>query len=87
VAYNSDPGVPFGDFTGIAPWRRPSGKVPAYPRASNLPPEDTDGAQTVPDSARPTDSVSLGLQPGLPDSVRDQLRALIIEELSQLMDR
>jgi acetaldehyde dehydrogenase / alcohol dehydrogenase len=87
VAYNSDPGVPFGDFTGIAPWRRPSGKVPAYPRASNLPPEDTDGAQTVPDRARPTDSVSVGLQPGLPDSVRDQLRALIIEELSQLMDR
>jgi hypothetical protein len=87
VAYNSDPGVPFGDFTGIAPWRRPAGKVPAYPRASNLPPEDSDGAQAGPDRPREADSVSLSTQPGLPDSVRDQLRALIIEELSQLMDR
>ncbi|HEX7995881.1 MAG TPA: hypothetical protein VF506_18330, partial [Streptosporangiaceae bacterium] len=87
VAYNSDPGVPFGDFTGIAPWRRPAGKVPAYPRASNLPPEDIDGAHAGPYRSREADSVSPGIQPGLPDSVRDQLRALIIEELSQLMDR
>jgi hypothetical protein len=87
VAYNSDPGVPFGDFTGIAPWRRPAGKVPAYPRASNLPPEDTDAAHAGRYQSREADSVSPGIQPGLPDSVRDQLRALIIEELSQLMDR
>jgi acetaldehyde dehydrogenase / alcohol dehydrogenase len=39
VAYNSDSSVPFGDFTGVEPWQRPPGRVPAYPRASNLPPE------------------------------------------------
>ena len=31
VAYNTDPGVPFGDFSGIAPWRRPAGRVPGLP--------------------------------------------------------
>ena len=87
VAYNSDPGVPFGDFTGIAPWRRPSGRVPAYPRASNLPPEDPSDPLAGPDRSREADNVSSGSRSGLPDSVRDQLRALIIEELSQLMDR
>jgi acyl-CoA reductase-like NAD-dependent aldehyde dehydrogenase len=91
VAYNSDPGVPFGDFTGIAPWRRPPGKVPAYPRASNLPPEGSDGPLARQDgpraAGRVTDSASPSALAGLPDSVRDQLRELIIEELSQLMDR
>src|SRR5260221_9711175 len=41
VAFNSDPGVPFTAFTGIGPWHRPAARVPAYPRASNLPPETT----------------------------------------------
>ena len=72
VAYNSDPGVPFDDFTSIAPWRRPSGHVPAYPRASNLLPGEGGGIAASP-------------QVGLPDAVREQLKALIIEELSQLM--
>jgi acetaldehyde dehydrogenase/alcohol dehydrogenase len=88
VAFNSDPGVPFGDFTGIAPWRRPSGKVPAYPRASNLPP---DNAHERPEPANSRLATSTapgsGVQQGVPDSVREQLRALIIEELSQLMGR
>jgi acetaldehyde dehydrogenase / alcohol dehydrogenase len=87
VAYNSDPGVPFGDFTGIAPWRRPPERVPAYPRASNLPPEGPSDPQAGTDRSREADHVLSGSQSGLPDSVRDQLRALIIEELSQLMDR
>ncbi len=91
VAYNSDPGVPFGDFTGIAPWRRPSGQVPAYPRASNLPPdgsgEQADAPTESPNGPRESGSgrPSASTQAGLPDSVREQLKALIIEELSQLM--
>ncbi len=82
VAYNSDPGVPFGDFSGIAPWQRPAAQVPAYPRASNLP-QDGGGmpGPQEPGSARN----AAAAQAGLADSVRDQLRALIIEELSQLM--
>ncbi len=66
VAYNSAPGVPFGDFTEITTGERPAGPVPAYPLASNLP----------------------GAQPGgeaAPGALREQLRALIIEELQQLI--
>ena len=92
VAYNSDPGVPFADFAGIEPWHRPPARVPAYPRASNLPPESQgDPAEALQGRGQPTASPPRrgATGPGsaggtLPDSVRDQLRAMIIEELSQL---
>jgi acetaldehyde dehydrogenase/alcohol dehydrogenase len=79
VAYNADPDVPFADFADVQPWRRPAARVPAYPRASNLPPDDQDEPALggVP-ASRPGSTA-------LPDSIRDQLRALIIEELVQLM--
>jgi acyl-CoA reductase-like NAD-dependent aldehyde dehydrogenase len=105
VAFNSDPGVPFADFTGVEPWQRPPARVPAYPRASNLPPDSPGepaagdggraaarpasgraGARSAGGSAAGSGSAGTGPAGGtLPDSVRDQLRALIIEELSQLM--
>jgi acetaldehyde dehydrogenase/alcohol dehydrogenase len=97
VAYNSDSSVPFGDFATIAPWRQPPARVPAYPRASNLPPEGgggQPGSQDAPGSPRarrPAGRAPLGAgaagdgaMAGLPASLRDQLRELIIEELSQL---
>jgi acetaldehyde dehydrogenase/alcohol dehydrogenase len=106
VAFNSDPAVPFADFTGIQPWQRPAGRVPAYPRASNLPPEVPVGSAPA-GTAQPPQDMSLrtgasgssagtaegsgGSSPrtstALPDSVRDQLRTLILEELAQLMSR
>ncbi|MGN6791606.1 MAG: aldehyde dehydrogenase family protein [Streptosporangiaceae bacterium] len=96
VAYNSDPGVPFDDFTGIAPWRRPSGRVPTYPQASNLPVQGADGRPAGADWSADLDAertlasgaiggAPVAAQAGLSDSVREQLRALILEELSQLM--
>ncbi len=99
LAYNSDPGVTFADFGGVEPWHRPPARVPAYPRASNLPPESP-GAPGVPGvpAAAPSAAGQGGAPaardgtPGagsaggsLPDSVRDQLRVMIIEELAQLM--
>ena len=88
VAYNNDASVPFGDFGAIAPWRQPPGRVPAYPRASNLPPEGQD-APPPPRAGRSAAGraaqESGGTTAGVPDAVREQLRALIIEELSQLM--
>jgi len=94
VAYNSAEGVPFADFTGIEPWRRPGRQVPAYPRASNLPPE---GASELAFAGPGREGQALsraggapGSGPdtaGLPDFVRDQLRALIIEELAQLIGK
>jgi acetaldehyde dehydrogenase/alcohol dehydrogenase len=80
AAYNSDASVAFGDFAGIAPWQAPAGPVPAYPVASNLPGRDGAGpSETAGGGASETASG------GIPDSVRAQLRALIIEELQQLV--
>lgn len=83
IAYNSDPGVVMGNFAGIDPWRAPSAAVPAYPRASN----DRDGAPVQParsgaghrNHSRTTD---LNL-----DALRAELRALVVEELAQLIKR
>jgi acyl-CoA reductase-like NAD-dependent aldehyde dehydrogenase len=76
VAYNSAADVPFDDFAGIAAWEPPDGPVPGYPRASNLP-----GA-----GARVASPAAPG-GAAVPDAVREQLRALIVEELEQLLKR
>jgi acetaldehyde dehydrogenase / alcohol dehydrogenase len=76
VAYNADSSVPFGDFAAIAAWEAPGGPVPGYPHASTLP-----GSGGGPGSGRPADGGPV------PDAVREQLRALIIEELQQLIKR
>jgi hypothetical protein len=76
VAYNSAADVPFDDFAGIAAWEPPDGPVPGYPQASNLP-----GA-----GARVASPAAPG-GAAVPDAVREQLRALIVEELEQLLKR
>jgi acyl-CoA reductase-like NAD-dependent aldehyde dehydrogenase len=76
VAYNSAADVPFDDFAGIAAWEPPDGPVPGYPQASNLP---GSGARAAAPAAAGGAAV--------PDAVREQLRALIVEELQQLLKR
>jgi acetaldehyde dehydrogenase / alcohol dehydrogenase len=97
IAYNADPGVRFGDFTGISPWHASTGAVPAYPIASNLPGgggvrppgwRERDGAAVGPalagDRANGAGSSVAG-EAGLPDSVRSALREMIIDELRALV--
>lgn len=80
IAYNSDAGVTMPDFAGIAPWQSPAGPVPPYPLASN----DT-GAPAAP--ARNGNSVPIrSADPGI-DALRAELRALVVEELAQLIKR
>jgi hypothetical protein len=68
------------EFAGIAPWHSPTGPVPAYPLASN----DT-GAPVL--AARNPNSVPLrSADPGI-DALRAELRALVVEELAQLIKR
>jgi hypothetical protein len=88
VAYNADASVPFDDFAGIAAWEEPDGPVPGYPHASNLPAAGWAGtagngvlASVLPGGAAAPDGTSV------PAAVREQLRALIIEELEQLIAR
>jgi len=104
VAYNSDAGVPFDDFAGMAAWEQPDGPVPGYPHASNLP--GVGGAGAAPEAAGAAGARAARLAGGpvgpgsaagpggaasdgaaVPDTVREQLRAMIIEELKQLITR
>jgi acyl-CoA reductase-like NAD-dependent aldehyde dehydrogenase len=101
VAYHSAADVPFGDFAGLATGHPPDGPVPPYPLASNQPGAvlaEHAGRQEALSSllapsallrragvARQEDSAAASALSGLPPGVREQLRALIIEELSQLI--
>ena len=80
IAYNSEPGVVMGNFAGLNPWRSPAGPVPEYPRASN----DRAGVVAPPPRSyqAPSRSTELGL-----DALRAELRALVAEELAQLIKR
>jgi acetaldehyde dehydrogenase / alcohol dehydrogenase len=80
IAYNSDAGVLMPGFAGLSPWRSPAGQVPEYPRPSNdhspAPLPQHNGYAIA---SRPED-------PTL-DALRAELRALVVEELSQLIKR
>lgn len=80
IAYNADSGVAMGDFTGITPWDAPAGAVPAYPYASN----DRAGAPVPQQRARPMAGRPADLDL---DVLRAELRALVAEELAQLIKR
>jgi acetaldehyde dehydrogenase/alcohol dehydrogenase len=93
VAYNTDASVPFDDFTGIAVAVPPDGPVPGYPYASNRPgapalrpagssPSPTDGGSVAGGAVASGELASAAVAS---DAVREQLRALIIEELRQLV--
>ena len=77
LAYNSDPAEAFGDFAGLDPWTARTGPVPPYPVASNLrqagPPADR-----LPALARATAAA------GEPDSLRAEIRRILIEELQAI---
>jgi hypothetical protein len=81
IAYNADAGVVMPSFSGITPWRAPAGPVPAYPLASN---DSGDVPQPVRRDARPTGARSN--DPGI-EALRAELRALVVEELAQLIKR
>jgi acetaldehyde dehydrogenase/alcohol dehydrogenase len=101
VAYNSDASVQFDDFSSIAVAEPPGGPVPGYPYASNLPgapvlhpagPGGGDPGGGDPGGGDPGAGGSRADGSGTPDggavasdAVREQLRALIIEELRQLV--
>jgi len=78
IAYSSDPKVVMPAFSGIDPWHQPAGPVPEYPRPSN----DRDAPaplRTASPTGRPAD-------PGI-EALRAELRALVVEELAQLIKR
>jgi acetaldehyde dehydrogenase / alcohol dehydrogenase len=89
LAYNSDRAETFGDFTGLIPWQAPAGPVPPYPVASNQRGGrhgNGDGGSRAGTADR---SVKIDFQPEVaaPDmkALREEIRRLILEELSQLV--
>jgi len=80
IAYNADAGVTMPNFAGVSPWRSPAGPVPAYPRASN----DLGAVPAAP-APRAHPPARSG-DPGI-EALRAELRALVVEELAQLIKR
>ena len=83
LAYNRDEAEPFGDFTGLVPWQAPAGPVPPYPLASNQRSGPPPAAQRVPDAVTRARSEKNGFAPDAA-ALREEIRRLIIEELTQL---
>jgi acetaldehyde dehydrogenase/alcohol dehydrogenase len=74
IAYSTDPSEVLPSFEGIVPWAAPTGPVPAYPVASNL-------AGTPPGH----ESTTAHVQGDGAAEVREELRRLIIEELTTII--
>jgi hypothetical protein len=87
LAYNRDPAEPFGDFTGLIPWQASAGRngdrgsVPPYPVASNQRGDHPATASGGGQAYRPARSELNGADAS---ALREQIRRLILEELSQL---
>ena len=81
LAYNRDPAEPFGDFAGLVPWQAPAGPVPPYPVASNQRGDRPAAASAGGQAYSPARSEPNGSDAS---ALREQIRRLILEELSQL---
>jgi acyl-CoA reductase-like NAD-dependent aldehyde dehydrogenase len=78
VAYSVDASEVLPPYDGIVPWQAPDGPVPAYPYASNL---TAPGLVAAPGgTARPPAGDEVA-------ELREELRRLIVEELTTLIGR
>jgi hypothetical protein len=91
LAYNSDPAEPFGNFSGLIPWESPAGPVPPYPYASNMAEAERPVAASGPahaplaSGAAGAGGPDRGLGNGDMAALREEIRRLVVEELSQIV--
>src|SRR4029077_2101463 len=83
LAYNRDQAEPFGDFAGLVPWQAPAGPVPPYPVASNQRGDRPAAASAGGQAYSPARSEPNGFGADT-SALREEIRRLILEELSQL---
>ncbi len=83
LAYNRDPAEPFGNFSGLMPWQAPAGAVPPYPVASNQRGDYQPAISPGREAVKPARSADNGSRPDS-TALREEIRRLILEELSQL---
>jgi len=86
LAYNSDRAEAFGDFTGLIPWQAPAGPVPPCPVASNQRGGRHGNGEGGRRAGATDRSVKIEFRPDAA-ALREEIRRLIIEELSQLVGR
>jgi acetaldehyde dehydrogenase / alcohol dehydrogenase len=84
LAYNRDPAEPFGDFAGLVPWQAPAGPVPMYPVASNQRGEGAGHRPAAGGGGAASSPARSELNGSDASALREQIRRLILEELSQL---
>lgn len=88
IAYNSDPAEVMPDFTGLSPWVEHRQSVPAYPHASNdhgRGPAHNGGRNGHVDRVADRVVGQLGQQHGRDEAFREEIRRLVVEELTQLI--
>jgi acyl-CoA reductase-like NAD-dependent aldehyde dehydrogenase len=83
IAYNADPHEVMPNFTGIVPWAAPRGEVPPYPAASNA----HGATPAAPQATTPPPARSDLTGTAAADELREQVRRLIVEELSHFVKR
>jgi len=84
VAYNSDRAIGMPSFAGLDPWAAPTGPVPRYPVASNLPGADPGRSGRADAAAGPDHGAGFG-EPEETDELREHIRRLIVEELRAMV--
>lgn len=84
MAYDDAGASPMPDFTGLDPWRAPTGPVPAYPRASNETASPSPGRAPDPSALVDRVAARAGLGAGSTDeaALRAEIRRLVAAELS-----
>lgn len=84
IAYNADPAEAMPSYDGVSPWVEHAGPVPSYPLASN----DDRAAAALPtyvDQLAGRAASSAAVSTSDDAAFREQIRRLVVEELSQLM--
>jgi acetaldehyde dehydrogenase/alcohol dehydrogenase len=83
VAYNVDDTVSMANFTGLDPWHAPRDRVPAYPQPSNSEERRPDVRPGLADAL--VSAVDGRLPAGSTDQLREEIRRLVVQELSHLI--
>lgn len=83
IAYNADPSEVMGDFAGVTPWHSHTQPVPAYPFASND--DRGSSARTLGVDLLANRVVSRSNGGNDDAAFRDEIRRLVVEELSHLI--
>lgn len=83
IAYHSDPAVPMPDFTGHRSTEAPTAAVPTYPHPSNDPAGA--GAGSPSGGVSSAGISSGGISSAEESALREQIRRLVVEELSHVM--